>query len=247
MKYVLIILLIISGCTDNKEQVIVTNEEDIQDICYKKIIHSSIDSYPQDIIEQFHFLKNAIDYNQLDIVKYGVENGFHVSYEYVGQTLLSITSRKGNTAIFDYLISQGANINLEYGSQEDIFSVLEFAVFDDHSDFIKKNFNKYSDTITNKQAIKKRMFWLATSYGATNTMLYLMEDVPLYDDLLFAAINAHDINVLTLLYDNGLTNINTTKFGNTLIEYIEDLSLINEQHNQEYQLIIEWVKSKSSS
>lgn len=74
----------------------------------------------------FYFLDNAIENSQLKVVQYIIDQGFPINYTESknGYSLFHAAGYKGNIEIFDYLISQGADINLLTGDESIGFLIL---------------------------------------------------------------------------------------------------------------------------
>ena len=254
MKYLILLLLFITSCTDKKqitEPIIEEPKYDSNDIVKDPNL-IDLSKFPQDNLERFTILEKAIKNNQLDIVKFGINKGFPVNFTNQGQALLHISANQGNIEIFDYLMSQGANINLEAGYEDTgYFHALSCSAFKDYKELIEYAFKHYSADITNIQYSQEQIYRATIKFQATNTLIYLIEELNyvLNEKDIYPAIITLNTNTLELLYNHGLSNINITNSqGETILEYLYyyiDNGMILDYTPEMVQETEEWIQQKT--
>ncbi|MGL4561527.1 MAG: hypothetical protein ACRCV0_04480 [Brevinema sp.] len=267
--YPLLIILLFGACADKKQIKVQRSDNSksvanifldkkyLNNLCVTDTMSSTNDlstSYIQENLEEFYALKTAIYNNQLDIIKNAIEKKFPINITNQGQSLISVSANWGKIEIFDYLMSQGADINLLVGDEESGYShPLSYASFTDNKELIKHAIDLYSNKIDNLESLKDSIFYHSVNWGSTNTLSYLLNELnypSTNENIIFTATISLNTNILDFLYNNGFTNINITNDqGFTPLSYLHyyiEKGLINDYTTEMLQDTENWLKDKSS-
>lgn len=214
-----------------------------------KLWSFDLSKFPKDTIEQFDLLTIAIKNHHLETVKFGIEQGFPIDFTEStnGYSLLHVTATEGNSEIFDYLMSKGANINLT--SKEGFIAPI-YAIKSNYNKFIAAIIDKYSNQITNTPSFYDQLFCHSLYQGISGIWFDLLhnQNYKLTDEQLFPVLLTMNTNTIDYLFNQGLSNIYIkNNQGQNPLQYLQsqiDQSIISNYSTDKLNETKHWYKMK---